>query len=537
MKKSWGSLYRMDGNDIKTIEQNNDYYQNLLPECCSTIEDCVENALDSANHSAFAKYYFTHTYSADNLFRLILSEKREKTGYTIQQVMQWKIMKDSCFLDRNRMPDKEDYLSGSAIKNYFFKSKPKKYALVQLGIYLGLDHKEIDKLLIMSGNERLYPLNWPDAVCIFMIDHYKSEYKQKTPVEMIGIIKDTINSKEAPIYADNLRIQSKSEASIIYRDYSIKRGETMIDSLGEKITLFYRNSIENCSSLEELLAYRYTDIPLALNRLNECFLNARAGRKNLKRIQIGLDPYMEEDDIWGLACGDVEGSTYLNQAIEEYMENSVQGDELSITAYRDIIRMLSGINQNVLWGDEELYDYGNPGMTWMIVDKLLNGVQEKRGISKSYSFIRNEKQRLKKQLIKLCILLGCEDYIGEYLMAGNVWAENLLKKQHSEEERMNDTDAILIYAIHYRDRLITRLAEQLPLKSHTEKIELKRNLKKNFPVMELMFEIESDIFTAYLSLLNTDATSSAEKQKVKKKTESMIFWDFEDETTKNKRRK
>ena len=165
-----------------------------------TIGKCVDNAIENGNHQAFVEFFFrsgmVKFYKELFLeeYRLLVVDARELKGTQIYKSKYWR--NSNCIGIKSVLKDyKEMYCDDSSIEQWWYDDAaliPGKDVLVQIGLCKSWGVDEVNRLLIVSGQQQLYPLDIVDAVGMFYLECFKGDgrsYKEK-----IAIVKNEINN-------------------------------------------------------------------------------------------------------------------------------------------------------------------------------------------------------------------------------------------------------------------------------------------------------------------------------------------------------
>jgi len=173
---------------------NFDYWKNLksdveviakwnrsMPESCySDLHQCVQCALATGNHLAFAKYFTEKAKPRKEIAAAVLEKYLDRYSKK-DEWKQWKILPSAIwrsldfeYTENNLKWNAYDYAQMSKwIKRA--GSIPDKDILVQLALSMGLDGDETDMLLMASGYDRLYLLDAADLFAKIALDKYGSD--------------------------------------------------------------------------------------------------------------------------------------------------------------------------------------------------------------------------------------------------------------------------------------------------------------------------------------------------------------------------
>lgn len=96
----------------------------------------------------------------------------------------------------------------------------------------------------------------------------------------------------------------------------------------------------------------------------------------------------------------------------------------------------------------------------------------------------------KTDLIKYAVATGRENEIDKYLKYAGFWNEDLSSVRNIEDNELVDhTDFLFIYAMKYRDALLEKWADNLKVNREA----YMRNAKSEFPFIKLLMTINRDI--------------------------------------------
>jgi len=182
--------------DKKTIKE----WNKAMPEWCySDLQNCVQCALATGNHLAFAKFFAEKAKTRKVIAAVIL--KKYIDNYYVNNpeekeddwLEKWKILPSAIWRSLNFEFSVQSLKWNAYIKTQMNKwitgdgPIPDRDVLIQIAICLGLNGEETDTLLRVSGYDRLYLLDAADFFAKIVIDKYTgitgvSEFEKRKEV-------------------------------------------------------------------------------------------------------------------------------------------------------------------------------------------------------------------------------------------------------------------------------------------------------------------------------------------------------------------
>ncbi|MCD8149045.1 MAG: hypothetical protein LUE92_05650 [Clostridiales bacterium] len=164
-------------SDVEVIAKWN---RSMPKSCYSDLDRCVQCALATGNHLAFAKYFTEKAKPRKEIAAVVLEKYLDRYNKK-DEWNQWKILPtaiwrslDFEYTENNLKWNAYDYAQMSTwIKRV--GSVPDKDILVQLALSMGLDGDETDMLLMASGYDRLYLLDAADLFAKIALDKYGND--------------------------------------------------------------------------------------------------------------------------------------------------------------------------------------------------------------------------------------------------------------------------------------------------------------------------------------------------------------------------
>ncbi len=160
-----------------------DWYHNIKKEYYSDLDSCVQYAVSTGNHRAFACYYTECCHSRKDIFYQYFvrfkTSKGNLDGVKILHPKWWRALN----LDYDtKLTYKNAVIKKQTINIWFGEQKdsgtfniPKRIELLQCAICLGFSGEETNRLLLAAGYEELYPADVEDAVFWFYLDDYAAK--------------------------------------------------------------------------------------------------------------------------------------------------------------------------------------------------------------------------------------------------------------------------------------------------------------------------------------------------------------------------
>ncbi len=559
--KEWNKIYTISPNAKGKIQYKerkefniqlkNSIYVDKSKGLYGDIEDCVKYAITNKNHLAFVTYYLEHLEARKQLFREKLVAYMEKAevsygkiriisetdgfwryygAYLVERGNKWFVKIDDTSASASEY---KCCVSDNTIRGWFSGSGlPGRDELIQLGVYLELNHSQIDELLNLAGYSALYKPDLIDSICIYYLNKYSSyddegKYSKScklSGMEKLMVIKDMINSKGEGKYRSGvfkkIKKQATPSSSTVY-PYVIK-------NLSHKEFLAY-DEIKDKWNIEEELEQIIEDIPdleKYENRVTYFMNNKYSSVNTEKDLEAYLDSEISIFDNKRFGLFKVL-SSYLRD-MDEVCKNlfhyngheEVNEPRFQLTFDEDVDLSLEKVNDEL--GDQRIYleDYKkksnantvrvllnaifhhpnmiekNPYEQYVLNDKaFFSSRSEAAEYLSGREIASSDKDTLyqlgityKDDLIKLCVALGREDNLVEVMnLAGFVG--------YGDKKYVYDgTDSIVSYAISYRDALIDSWVKKNDEDYEIEQIyEYKNEIKNNFPFVRLMMEIYRDI--------------------------------------------
>ncbi|MCD7737162.1 MAG: hypothetical protein LUI07_09420, partial [Lachnospiraceae bacterium] len=181
-----------------------DWYHNIKKEYYSDLDLCVQYAVSTGNHRAFACYYTECCLSRKDIFYQYFvrfkTRKGNLDGVKILHPKWWRALN----LDYDtKLTYKNAVIKKQTINIWFGEQKdsgtfniPKRIELLQCAICLGLSGEETNRLLLAAGYEELYPADVEDAVFGFYLDYYAANaVKNISSHEKLKVVHDRIRGK------------------------------------------------------------------------------------------------------------------------------------------------------------------------------------------------------------------------------------------------------------------------------------------------------------------------------------------------------
>lgn len=155
------------------IKDNREYYNMRRKNPCTTIKECVDDAVKTGNHVMFARMFIHgNELKSQERFRAWCEKLREDKKIRLSKI---------CFVSTNDWrnpaisPDAMKDMSPSSKSNWQTgKTAIPRDNLIQLALFLGMSSDEADDLLLFMNERRLYPLDVVDAVMMYYLDFYWS---------------------------------------------------------------------------------------------------------------------------------------------------------------------------------------------------------------------------------------------------------------------------------------------------------------------------------------------------------------------------
>lgn len=424
-------------NAEKWVQQYNEFTCNISKP---VLNDCLEYFKKQRNHALFARLFLSMPS------QLFLQKLRERHLPEIDTLYENHLNGPAPLFYKNLSEGNEQY-DPQTLYNLMdekIDSIPKRDFLLQLGIHLGLKTDEINRLLRLSEEGALYPIDYHDVVIKYYLDNRAEGAEANNIIEQIRRELHKIQNTKASAYALD------KEISKVVAQYKadLNANFSVDESADKSLTFCVKKSQEKISdNLSEL------------KRTIPEFIKKRYGLiSQTEEFISGIDMYKK---YFGKNSRKRTGS--IRNLYSIYRE----GTEPFGTKATD--RGVAG--------------------TRNIVGFVLEGRKGKDG----YRSVAPSRT----QLIRLAIAAGREDEAGSYLKRAGLWEKDytVLGTDPQLENGMDSAELLLLYALKIRDFLVENGVK------NEQGIDLpggKSKCKADFDFIGLLTEISKEIlFTKF----------------------------------------
>ncbi len=571
-----------------------------------SIEECVENALETGNHEAFADFFICNA-KVKFMRELFFYEFEKKLGNYKEKLKRCeddngesyeliasRCWRNPCFsldINHKQLNDKDykKYINFKRGKIIFLKKKfsiikkklksfsckkvlnrdiisesikkwcegdryPGKDELVQVGLCLGWGVDDVNELLELQGQRQLDPVDIIDAIGMYYLEELKKEGFSAR--EKLSTVKSKIN---AYVKAIGMRQINVSKTPIGYNSVSDINDE--IAKLREKINvnenindtdfvMYYVKSkldkaieeknfdsffsdvkdvvaikqygylrktlqfIDEYEKYEKNLYYRATGFSTNISKeqIEEVLNYKNEGNPNYNRIW-DIDNTLVEGEgvcrdyklrvlkaIWGL--GELMEVKCESQDKKKFWVIKGLGKRMgSVTNYDSYFlshSVIKGLGEQIGKAEEVRLPYANSGTVFAIKNLILGRVKDINNLEETREndpYIISNDNIL--TLMKFAIAAGKEDELGRYLILSGHKKDNLntmIEQVGDEIKVWEKTDALIIYCLRFRDRLIEEWSKKYPEDYRTY---FKIDAKKKFPMIQLIMEVSEKIQDKY----------------------------------------
>lgn len=214
----WNDVYSEDLEEDEIMplleDTNASVYKGILDMEPCTIKDCVDYAIKYDNHAAFVKYYFHRAdINRKQIFIDKINKYKEHTSFPkkgrpiIAKSVSgyWRyyrnkteeyISQDDCIREIVLQIHKEEVAAGTRTAwNKPDMQFPQRDEIIQLGLWLGINVKQVNELLALAACQRLYAADMVDCICMFYLNYYSSVENAEDGIERVAKVKYVIDSK------------------------------------------------------------------------------------------------------------------------------------------------------------------------------------------------------------------------------------------------------------------------------------------------------------------------------------------------------
>ena len=204
----------------KWVERPREYYKALKAPEVVSIEECIENALNTGNHALFAKMFINRSeWKSEERFPQWVSEVAEPCGINIHSI---DFVSTKEWRDPAISPDEMTYVIQSTKSGWIAQNKDRlsnprfihRDNLIQLAFYLNWDGDTANMFLTDMGERGLYPLDIVDAIETIYLNYFQD--KKIDYIDKLKTVKGEINRALIQLSGENLRWidRSKEQESI-----------------------------------------------------------------------------------------------------------------------------------------------------------------------------------------------------------------------------------------------------------------------------------------------------------------------------------
>lgn len=469
-----------------------------------TIGKCVDNAIENGNHQAFVEFFFRSGMVKffKELFleeyRLLIANASELKNKQIYKSKYWR--NSNCIGNKTVIKDyKEMYYEDSSIGQWWYDDDaliPGKDELVQIGLYKCWGVDEVNRLLIVSGQQQLYPLDIVDAVGMFYLECFKDDGRSYE--EKIAVVKNEINNKLIDV--GNRKLNSSPQKVGYFGE------QTINDEIKYLINEYNVNDEVGGDVKDTVLITEYVNNKLKIavkNKEFDCFFDnvkdlvakKQYGylRRTLQYIE-SFEKYKKNLFYPGYVFSAKLSAKEIKTMIDNGQIHKIWNGGDKVKAIGEKISWL-----NEIWKIKNILNESKPdikgGGGRMVVKGLIEGRQEKQqtqldGDEEKVYTIKNDNIL---HIYKFAIAAGREDELGEYLIRSGYREENLNNVISEtdciyKEIHWEVTESIFVYCMSLRDRLIDIWASKM-----SDSIINKQYMKNKFPIIQLIMEVNREL--------------------------------------------
>lgn len=514
----------------------------------SNIDECVQNALISGNHIAFAYNYilmqngktrfsdYLYTETRDFIQKEIPGSIYENKNGLIQFFSEnYKLIKDDYWIgtyskishkidieslrsdkitrkkNKEKVSREKIFYTKDSIQAWFSsRSIPSRDIICQIGICLGLNAEKTNRLLLLAGYMKLYESDRIDRI---YLSFFKQINEYDNWAERILKVRDSIGKY----------IHKRSIESDDYKDKSNTLSlENAPGRISTKITVD-KHYVKMLELFYEKTQGSKNERPTGFSKINvnsDIFDDGIHYALQTRKLSylMNFNNYIKNvtvyKDLYGLYSSTIRIDDCINDN-EKISMSTHSGTCLEDRAFiNDLKKKLENMGGGFDSGLELLYaDTKKTNLLRLleIIDKISNQdfTSFKKGakhLMNNFMFGREDKGKYSEDVqsknarfntIKYFLVLGCEDELWQILLrVGFLDEEDYNKISNNDiiysnlltenNYCLDENDYLICYALEYRNRIINSW-----IGSNDE--ELIENVKKSFPFIKLLIQIYRDI--------------------------------------------
>lgn len=438
--------------------------------------------------------------------------------------------------------EKGTTISIAQLKKYFFGYAPIPRALIiQIGVILQLDAQTVNRILRLMGYPVLYLLNVADAVAYFYLEKWKDSnniadeikcfkkkaaYHEQNFSEIEGMLKNEAENRDYFVRLYLVKLEINRFQKKYYYDAdkgNLKTAGTYFitsENIMDRVEQFYKgidsNEIEKERATLYLTSYgnkkfeekNKLDLDNYFDSISEKIKELHGNHLNIP-IRFGetkkLRNYLKSKN----SGEEYRFEKYLKTATFEYKKNMIQekGDRIHIRTTKEedkrirnylnncddrrletIIHIISKKNNEVAVECDPNRFVTNSTIN-MLYGRKVEGFENKKNLEGE----RKIGLRDKSDIVKYLIATGNEDELIYFLSVAGFSAFSEWNREAIElidESKVDSIEAILFYALLYRDQLIDKWIESDKCENIEEQ---KLKYKEQFPFIYLLNLIARDI--------------------------------------------
>lgn len=467
-----------------------------------TIGKCVDNAIENGNHQAFVEFFFrsgmVKFYKEFFLeeYRSLIANAPELKNQQIYKSKYWR--DPNCIGKKAVIEDyQEMYCENICIEKWWYDGDalvPGKDELVQIGLCKSWGVDEVNKLLIASGQQQLYPLDIVDAVGMFYLECLKNDDRPYD--EKIAVVKNEINNKLIDI--GNRKLNSSpqkvgyfgeqtinDEIKYLINEYNI--ADKVVGDVKDTviITKYVNDNLKTAVENKEFESF-FDSVKDLVAKKQYGYL-----RRTLQYIE-SFEKYKKNLYYPGYVFSAKLNAKEIKNMIDNGQVHKIWKGGDKVKAIGEKISWL-----NEIWKIKDILTETVPdvkgGGGRMVIKDLIEGRQEKKELDRDEEKVYTIKNDNILHLYKFAIAAGREDELGEYLIRSGYREENLNDvineaKNIYTEKYWEVTESIFVYCMCLRDRLIDEWASKMSNSTVS-----KQYIKNKFPLIQLIMEVNGEL--------------------------------------------
>lgn len=516
------------------------------------IDECVQNALYTGNHNAIADILVEKKLWKKNVFAHNLANSIErsmkKQGLTCEGIKEMtRYIYDFSIVSSeiwevypNDLEEADQNYQEQQVKNWINgEAIPPRNAIIQICLWMALTIEESNQLLRAAGYPVLYYVNALDVVTMYYLKKYQgfSRLSKEQFIEVKnGYYKVAEWLSKAKIYRKKQYNAEDKQISMIRNMEKSKKGKKEY-YLAPDTDSYYEIKEEN-----KVGDYSFKKTSLAYDdRLSVCadknkihFLEKRNKSGSVTKYMIDeFGKYMESEDkffdfikdnieylgqlhygFFQKMQGYLEGSEYYQKNIYNYEGEFTVEDEgqilrqilkkndrkeiiigleelinkESLTNKKKIITSLLAIEYRHLDQNKEI-NLRDPG-SYSTLSTFFYGRQVKNPIDGQTKYIYQHPTKV--MLIRMLIVMGQEDRIGEMMIQAGYWDKDWIDENQNNVERcdyLDTSDWLIIYMVRFRNALLKTWAQK---KEKDEKTFFNQK-REIFPFHRMVLEVSESV--------------------------------------------